>query len=65
MKIILSNDVFRLACFFYKRELVNKSVNYIGGYETHLVLSGQIFSEDLTLLRTIVNKMIYRIKARL
>lgn len=31
MEIILSNDVFRLACFFYKRELVNKSVNCIGG----------------------------------
>lgn len=31
MEIILSSDVFMLACFFYKRELVNKSVNCIGG----------------------------------
>ena len=33
--------------FFDKRELLNKSVKCIGGEETHLILSGQVFSRRL------------------
>jgi len=37
-------DDFLVRFFFDKRELVNKSVKCIGGEETHLILSGQVFS---------------------